>query len=367
MKHLSSASCLLLLLRPVMLSSYVTPACCRRGCRRRRLAAEQNHWWERPLSANGSLSSSCSNNSTSTTSSSVVLVDDKEKDVVDTSATATTTTSSESSLFGQNLTFRSTFEAWSDPLPNHVARQALISFYDDPSHFSFGPSIPSTIISITPELYQEWSQACQRAGATNLPALDGNDKNNLNGSSHHLQRILSVQAARFSMLGLTVEWSAWMGAQVVQRQDASSLPYIEFVLIKDQSEARGTNKPLVWMYNKITGSSSSNNNNNNNNKQETVSAKPQRETIFLSRFGFAETVDRQRRDLMFQCTGTMEMLFPIPSMVGRMMIGPSSAKMQQQVNRVITREIEKDMKKAMRHWEENFRRWADTMESGTRK
>jgi hypothetical protein len=334
-----------------MVSSFFVPVCCRR-----RIPPEHHPCLGLSLSAAKPLVSSFSNNSTF--NSTVLLAEDKEEDIVETSTNA-------SSQFYKTLKFRSSFEAWSDPLPprHDVTKKALTSFFVEPSHFSFGPSIPSTIVPITPELYWEWTKACQRVGATSLPTLvengdhnrsDTNCNQNYNiGSTHPWQRIMSVRAARFSMLGLTVEWSALMGAQVLQQQDGSSLPYLEFVLIKDQSEAWGSNKPLLWMYNKITGF-------NNNSQKETCHSQPLPETMFLSRFGFAETVDEQkRRNLSFQCTGTMEMMFPIPSMVGRMLLGSSSTKMQQQVNRIITREIEKDLKKAMVHWQENFRKWAE--------
>jgi hypothetical protein len=319
-----SPSSWLLILRPLVVASFVLPACCRNQRQSRR-------WWGRPSSAPSTLLDS---NSTS----AALLAHDI--DMVDSAPSA----------FCKVINFQSSFTALSDPLPDHVPKHALTSFFDDPSHFSFGPSIPATLVPITPELRQEWMEACQRVGAT-LPQ-EASPK-----QPQHFQRLLSVRAAGFSMLGLTVEWSALMGAQVIAAAEmGSDLPYIEFVLIKDQSEARGRNKPFLWMYNKITG--------NNNDKDKNDSAKLKRETTFSSRFGFVEHPDpfQNAQQLAFQCTGTMEMLFPIPSIVGRMLGSSSSTKMQnlqRKVNKIITGEIEKDMKKAILHWQDNFQRWAN--------
>ncbi|KAG7353719.1 hypothetical protein IV203_003074 [Nitzschia inconspicua] len=321
---------LLLVLRPLVVASFLLPACCHHK-------GKSRLWLGRP----DAFVAEPNYNSTSPN----VLSDHDSIDITVTPST-----------FCRALHFQSSFSALSDPLPDHVPTQSLTSFFDDPSRFSFGPSIPSTLIPLTPELRQEWTEACQRVGAT-LPDHDGKTTQ----PQHHFQRVVSVRAAGFSMLGLTVEWSALMGAQVLVPEN--ELPCIEFVLIKDNSEARGSNKLFLWMYNKIMGSSSSSNNNNNNGNRKR-SNMPQRETTFSSRFGFVEQQNQlQKKGLAFQCTGSMEMLFPVPSIVGRVLGSSSSKKMknlQQKVNNIITSEIEKDMRKAILHWENNFKRWSTT-------
>ena len=65
--------------------------------------------------------------------------------------------------------------------------------------------------------------------------------------------------------------------------------------------------------------------------------------------------------LCFHCAGSMEMLFPIPAAARRMMgynsDGAKLRKVESKVNNLITSEIEKDMAKAMLHWEDNFHAW----------
>jgi hypothetical protein len=258
-------------------------------------------------------------------------------------------------LDNQFLSFQSTFNATSSPLPKLPDTVDLANFFDETSHFSFGDALPSEIVPMTLELLDEWTKACQDVGASPPNAAIPDDDDDKNQQPQQL--ILSVRAAGISILGLTLEWSALIGAKVMrqtQGDDSASLPGIEFVLIKDQSEASG-NRALLWIYNKIT-------------KARSKSSTRQRETRFVTRFGFQESEENdtsakeQSSCLRFQCEGTMEMLFPVPS-AARGMMGYTNAsklqKLESKVNELITSEIKKDMRKAILHWENNFEAWAE--------
>merc|ERR1712238_637210 len=75
--------------------------------------------------------------------------------------------------------------------------------------------------------------------------------------------IVSVRTAGISIPGLTVEWSALIGTNLVEIQNKNNnynnqqpqqlhYPELELVLIKDESKVSGGAKPVVWIYNKLT-------------------------------------------------------------------------------------------------------------------
>jgi len=241
------------------------------------------------------------------------------------------------------LKFQSSFQAQSNPLPRVPPNVPPSSFFDDPAHFSFGKSIPSHIVPTTPELLDEWVCSCRRVGAS-LP------------NSNKPSFILSVRAVDISILGLSLEWSALMGANIVDEGEGGT---VEFVLIRDESKARGA-RPLLWVYNKVMDSSSS---------------KSKRETRFLTKFGLKRASAANNHDnnvsnyqdndncdgcLIFDCSGSIEMTFQIPSVVGRLF--PSGRRIEaaeQKVNDLITKQITRNMKESIAHWEDTFHVWIE--------
>ncbi len=234
------------------------------------------------------------------------------------------------------LTLRSQFETESQALP--VCDLPLKEFFERPEHISFGKSLPSRIIPPTPELMEQWAAACHRVGAS-LPSPDNDNS---------LDVILSVRTAGISFPGLKLEWSALIGVRLMDKLDTDSLPELEFVLIRDETNANGA-KPLVWFYNKM---------NKGTKNQSAAAATEARKTNFLTRFGFHRS---QEDTIIFRCTGSMEMTFRVPS-AARRLVGPDKAKTEKRVSELISRQIEKDIIQSVDHWEENFRLWAGEYE-----
>jgi hypothetical protein len=70
------------------------------------------------------------------------------------------------------LVFQSSFDSQSNMiLPTIPDSVSLESFFTCPVHLTFGKSLPSQIIPITPELLKEWTVACEKVGA-GLPEID---------------------------------------------------------------------------------------------------------------------------------------------------------------------------------------------------
>lgn len=239
------------------------------------------------------------------------------------------------------LTFRSNFETESGALP--LSCLPLREFFDDPKHISFGKSLPATPVPPTPELLEQWAAACRRVGAS-LPIPDD--------SASPPGAILSVRTAGISFPGLKLEWSALIGTtRVVQQSDDGNLPGLEFVLIRDETTARGA-RPLMWIYNKMNKAAPRNRPSSSLTVTEVM-----RDTTMLTRFGFHRS---EEETITFRCSGYMEMRFRVPSAARRLVASDDAKKAvtEKRVSDLITRQIEKDMIRSVDHWEENFRSWA---------
>ncbi|KAL3904288.1 MAG: hypothetical protein SGARI_004986, partial [Bacillariaceae sp.] len=225
-------------------------------------------------------------------------------------------------------------------------------FLNNASHWTLGEELKSDMVETTPELLEEWREACETLGAT-PPDMEEAET----AVCGHKQMLLQVRAGGVSFLGVDIEWTGLIGAKVVHQKpsknaigngddEAPGLPGLEFVLIKDDTTASGKNKPLLWLFNRIT-------------KAKTYA---KRETRFLSRIGFEETTKKHYKTgedmprLRFKCEGAMEMKFPTPRAAARM-IGTNLPKMEAQVNNLITAEIEKEMKTAIMAWEHDYQLW----------
>jgi hypothetical protein len=223
------------------------------------------------------------------------------------------------------LSFKSSFAAESNPVPAASVEDTL-AFFQVPEHLSFGDSMPSSRVTPTPDLVDQWKDACHRVGAT-LPNLEQDV-------------ILSVRTAGVSIPGLTIYFSAYIGTTLIQHPE-SMLPAFEFVLIKDESVARGI-KPLMWIYEKLM---------NSKKKQQTSG----RETRFLSRVALKKTNDDDSY-YCFSCSGTMEINFKVPSVV-QIALGKGKSKSEAKMSTVITNQIEKDMVKALAKWQTSYESW----------
>lgn len=257
------------------------------------------------------------------------------------------------------LTFQSSFQRQSNPLPQLSPNIPIDDFLLHSDHLlSAGKSMHSKIVPTTSELFEEWTIACDRVGAC-PPNLD-------RGVT------MSVRTAGISIPGLTVEWSALIGTNLVHRrqphyqEQQQQHPELEFVLIKDESKVSSGAKPIVWIYNKLTQSRS-----NKNKRQKTSNV----DTKLFARFGFYETPSTATEDcnsqddedddkstgMVIRCSGIMEMNFRIPSMLGKLIFSSGGdaqkAQAERKMSNLITRQIEKDTEKHVDNWEANFLSW----------
>jgi len=289
-------------------------------------------------------------------------------DAIDGSADSNVETS-EHYLLGENnddnnnepkhiLTFQSTFKRQSNPFVQLAPNIKLDEFLLNTDHLlNAGKSMHSKIVPKTTELLEEWTIACDRVGAC-PPNLD-----------HGI--IMAVRTAGISIPGLSVEWSAFIGTNLVyqsrRNHNQQQYPELEFVLIKDESKVSSGAKPIVWIYNRLTR------NRNNAPKIRHKRRSSNIDTKLFTRLGFykersssltcsSEDIEHgMDESLVIRCAGTMEMKFRIPSMLGKLIFSSDGeaqkAEAERKMSNLITRQIEKDTEENVLRWEENFRAW----------
>jgi hypothetical protein len=240
---------------------------------------------------------------------------------------ATEEATSTSSGKKTKLTFLANFTADSSPVAA-ASPEKVLEYFQNPKHLSFGASTPSSQVNPTPELVDQWTRACHAMGA-NPPNLEKD-------------MILSVRTGGISIPGLVVEWSAYIGATLILQPD-TRLPAFEFVLIKDESSARGV-RPLMWVYEKIMGSKSGGE----------AGSKSSRETLFFSRIAMKPT--QEEGDFVFNCKGSMEIKCEVPNVMLKATRG-NKEKSEARMSKLIGNQIEKDMEKAMHYWQETYTQW----------
>jgi hypothetical protein len=262
----------------------------------------------------------------------------------------------------QILTFQSSFERQSNPFVQLPPNIKLDEFLLHTDHLlnalNAGKSMHSKIVPKTKELLEEWTMACDCVGAC-PPNLD-----------HGV--IVSVRTAGISIPGLTVEWSALIGTNLVyqsqRHHNHQQYPELEFVLIKDESNVSSGAKPIAWIYNKLTR-----NRTNAYRSRSKHRSSSNMDTKLFTRLGFYEErsspaicssqdIDNDENEsLVIRCAGTMEMKFRIPSMLGKLIFSSNGneqkAKAERKMSNLITRQIEKDTEQNVLRWEENFRAW----------
>jgi hypothetical protein len=226
------------------------------------------------------------------------------------------------------LTFVANFTADSSSVPA-ASPEKVLEYFQNPKHLSFGASMPSSQVDSTPELVDQWTRACHAMGA-NPPNLEKD-------------MIISVRTGGISIPGLAVEWSAYIGAKLILQSD-TRLPAFEFVLIKDESSARGV-RPLLWIYEKVMGGKSGGG---------AGSKSTSRETSFFSRIAMKPT--QEEGDFIFNCNGFMEIKCEVPNVVLKATRG-NKEKSEARMSKLIGNQIEKDMEKAMNYWQETYTQW----------
>jgi hypothetical protein len=222
------------------------------------------------------------------------------------------------------------------------------------------------IIPTTTELLEEWIIACNRVGAANpspqsTPNVDDDDVKCF---------IVSVRTAGISIPGLTVEWSALIGTNLIDIDN--HYPELELVLIKDETNVSSGARPIVWIFNRLMKLSKNTKKNNNNNDNNNNSI----DTKLYTRLGFSpsgpnEDEDEDEELLVLRCIGTMEMKFRISTLIRKLAFSSSSKgggddetsrisakeRSENLMSNIITKYIEKDIKQHINIWEESYLSW----------
>lgn len=136
------------------------------------------------------------------------------------------------------LEFEGSFRSNTHPLPNTSADR-VIAFFRDPDHRDLvlkGGGNPTEQIPPTPELYEEWRI---QARIVQSEPPSPNDP------------ILAISSKVPLLPGLCISATSYMGCKFLQNP-STLLPIYEFTLIKDVYAAQGS-KPLVWIFNRMTG------------------------------------------------------------------------------------------------------------------
>ena len=266
------------------------------------------------------------------------------------------------------LTFQSTFQTKSEKLPQLSSSSDLMlgDFLIDPQNLlRAGESIQMKIVPTTTELLEEWIIACHRVSAAKpSPQSTPNSDNNDDAKCF----IVSVRTAGISIPGLTVEWSALIGTNLIDID--SHYPELELVLIKDETNVSSGSRPIVWIFNRLMKLSEKNKKNTNKNNNKSI------DTKLFTRLGFSssgpnEDTDDDKESLVLRCNGTMEMKFRIPALIRKLAFSSSSkggdddeashiSKMERSenlMNNIITKYIEKDTKQHIIIWEESYLSW----------
>jgi hypothetical protein len=281
------------------------------------------------------------------------------------------------------LTFQSTFQTKSKKLPQLSSSSSspssdltLGDFLIDPQHLlRAGESTQMKIVPTTKELLEEWTIACHRVGAANpspqsTPNSDNDDVKCF---------IVSVRTAGISIPGLTVEWSALIGTNLIDIDN--HYPELELVLIKDETNVSSGSRPIVWIFNKLMKLSKKNKQNTNKNNNSI-------DTKLYTRLGFSSSGPNEDKDddddddddeesLVLRCNGTMKMKFRISTLIRKLAFSSSSKgggddeashtsqkeRSENLMSNIITKYIEKDIKQHINIWEESYISWINNTDT----
>mmetsp|Transcript_12059 Transcript_12059/g.28878 ORF Transcript_12059/g.28878 Transcript_12059/m.28878 type:complete len:287 (+) Transcript_12059:43-903(+) len=143
-----------------------------------------------------------------------------------------------------------------DPLP-FVSDEFLVSFLEDTSNrnllASAGGERPLEAIKLTSDLLKTWQDACKELGAQIPDETDS---------------VIKVRTSGINFPGLQLESTAFIG---IKGNASNENQVYEFVLIQDENKVKGL-PPVVWIFNKLTGSEGKGNGNNQSTSSLTTLA-----------------------------------------------------------------------------------------------
>lgn len=223
--------------------------------------------------------------------------------------------------------FEGSFISNTHPLPNTSADR-IIAFFRDPDHRDLvlkGGGNPTEQILPTPELYDEW-RVQSRVVRSEPPAP--NDP------------ILAISSKVPLLPGLSISATSYMGCKFLQNP-RTLLPIYEFTLIKDEYAAQGS-KPLVWIFNRMTGVGGDSDSSRKTHALSRVSMEPCESgtSIIMQYFGFVK--------VSCSVPGALIRILPM-----------SKKKAQEKVSNAMVKQLEREGLASIQKFQRAFEEWLE--------
>lgn len=180
-------------------------------------------------------------------------------------------------------------------------------------------------LKVTDELRSQYKQQCETVKVT--PSDDF--------------EVVSVITGSISFPGLALTSCAKIGVQ------ASSENKYEFVFIGDTREVKGS-PPIVWIYNKLTGSGGTD---DNNSSSDGSNAGPKSLTSVTYR------ISEKNNTVVFQTETFLEIMVSFPALLMKI-LPTNKEKAEEQGASAIKKTLEKDVIASMKAFEEAYKSYA---------
>ena len=187
-----------------------------------------------------------------------------------------------------------------------------------------GNSKPCETITPSPELFQLWKIKADLTGGT-----EPNDDD----------VVLQINTGGIKFPGLTLTSVAMIGCKLVTNA-VSSFPEYQFVLIDDAQQVEGA-KPVVWIFNQLTGSS----------KKVRI---PSDGPLSITRVSAKLTDDE--KGIIFFSEGYLKIFVKFPAFLLRI-LPVSKEKAEEQGSMTIQKVIEKDVKASILAFRDLYDAW----------
>ena len=227
-----------------------------------------------------------------------------------------------------NLVARTSFESSIAPL---VSSEKMFEFFKVETNrnclVTAGNSKPCETITPSPELLQLWKIKAELTGGTEPNEGDV---------------VLQINTGGIKFPGLTLQSVAMIGCKLVTSA-VSNFPEYQFVLIDDAQQVEGA-KPVVWIFNQLTGSSKK-------------VRKPSDGPLSITRVSAKLTDDEQ--GFVFFNEGYLKIFVKFPAFLLRI-LPVSKEKAEEQGSMSIQKAIEKDVETSILAFRDLYGAWKIT-------
>lgn len=221
-----------------------------------------------------------------------------------------------------------------DPLP-FVSDEFLASFLQDTSNrnllASAGGERPIKEIQLTADLLKTWRNACEDLGAQIPDETDS---------------VIKVRTSGINFPGLKLESTAVIG---IKEDSSNENQVYEFVLVGDENKVKGF-PPVVWIFNKLTGSEGSGKADGNNQSASSLT------TLAYKKISESE--------VCFTTTSRLVVKVKFPAFLLKI-LPTNKEKAEESGAKSITKVLEKDVNLAVKAFEKAYREKANRQRATT--